>query len=138
MKAYNSQPSDSNRVQETRNLLQSPEALNETKFLKTRKMSFDELRGLIERVLGIDCRKCVFIGYGNRPATFALGFQDGTQKHKPHTIKTYPLGYFVDENLKMDQNTFGDILANLEYGGFPALSAYTTWKLDLEKFSQTH
>ena len=90
------------------------------KYIPGQNWPFEILLQLIAVNLEIDCANCIAIAYPPLPGRFCFVtlMADGTGNAKEYTLEC------VGEKLFLNQNTLGDILANLAFGGTEAVNLY--------------
>ncbi len=81
---------------------------------------FEEVLRLVEDYFKLDCTACIAMAYPPNPGRFCVVtlMVDGKGKAKEYTLDC------VGKKLLLDQNTLGDILTNLAFGGADAVDLY--------------
>lgn len=90
------------------------------KYIPGCNRGFEEVLRLVEDYFNLDCTFCIAMAYPPIPGRFCVVtlMVDGKGKAKEYTLQC------VGKKLLLDQNTLGDILANLAFGGAEAVNLY--------------
>ena len=93
---------------------------SDAKCLPSCDRCFEDVLGLVEDYLKLDCTYCIAMAYPPHPGRFCIVslMVDGTTQGKEYTLDC------VGNKMLLDLNTLGDILANLTYGGCEAVDMY--------------
>jgi hypothetical protein len=90
------------------------------KYIPGMNRGFEEVLRFVEDYFNLDCTSCIAMAYPPHPGRFCVVtlMVDGKGKAKEYTLDG------VGKKFLLDQNSLGDILANLAFGGTDAVNLY--------------